>query len=50
MRVAMLVGSLMFGIVSGFIEIGLVDVTGPGVNQSDVQAFEDWFPPPPNWP
>jgi hypothetical protein len=63
MKVAMLVGALMFSLVSGLYDIGLldmVDVVGSPDNQAGLQAlpndqkavhsFEDYFPPPPNWP
>jgi hypothetical protein len=49
MRVAMLVGALMFGLLSGVYEIGLVDMGSPD-SQSAVRAYDDCFPPPPSWP
>jgi hypothetical protein len=50
MRTAMLVGSLMFSLVSGFYDIGLLDMIASPDDQGAVQAFDDFFPPPPNWP
>lgn len=50
MRTAMLVGALMFTLISGFYDIGLLDMIGTPDPQGEVHAFEDFFPPPPNWP
>jgi hypothetical protein len=49
MRVAMVVGALLFTFVSGFYELGAVDMIGQPENQA-VQSYEDSFPPPPSWP
>jgi hypothetical protein len=49
MRVAMVVGALLFSFVSGFYELGVADPVGTADNQA-VQAYDDHFPPPPSWP
>ena len=50
MRVAMLVGALMFSLISGFYETGLLDAVATPDDNGAVQAYDDSFPPPPNWP
>ena len=49
MRVAMLVGTLMFSLISGFYDIGGVDAVGTPDDEGTVQSYDDAFPPPP-WP
>jgi hypothetical protein len=53
MRVAMVVGMLIFNVMVGFYRSGLVQNanTDAGLSDAaDVQAFDDMAPPPPNWP
>jgi hypothetical protein len=52
MRVAMLVGVLMFNVIAGLYESGWALNGSPDAGLSDVgqvHACED-FPPPPSWP
>jgi hypothetical protein len=49
MKVAMLVGTLLFTFVSGFYQFGALDLVASPDNQA-VQSCEDSFPPPPSWP
>ena len=52
MRVAMLVGVLMFNVIAGLYESNWGFNVSPDAGLSDggpVQAFDD-FPPPPSWP
>jgi hypothetical protein len=48
MRVAMVVGALLFTFISGFYEFGAIDLSASPENQA-VHSYED-FPPPPSWP
>lgn len=48
MRVAILVGVLMFNVIAGLYDSGTLNVS-PDMGLSDVQAMED-VPPPPSWP
>jgi len=52
MRVAMLVGFLMFNLIEGWYESGwaLEASTDAGLSAGEVQACEGDSPPPPNWP
>ena len=53
MRVAMVVGLLIFNVMVGFYGSGLAgNVNGNAElsNGPEVQAFENQLPPPPNWP
>lgn len=50
MRVALLVGVLMFDMLVGFYEIGWIDGDASSDAAGEVQALEDTFPPPPSWP
>ena len=52
MRVAMVVGLLMFNVIAGLYESGLAlnASTDVGSDTGQVQACEDGFPPPPSWP
>ena len=53
MRVAMVVGALMFKMIVGLYESGLALDANAGAGLGDagqVQAFEGDTPPPPNWP
>jgi hypothetical protein len=45
----MLVGALMFSLIYGFYDIGVVDMVGAPDDEGTVQAYDDHFPPPP-WP
>lgn len=52
MRVAMLVGVLMFNVIAGLYQSdwGLNTSTDEGLSDAEqVHAFDE-FPPPPNWP
>ena len=49
MRVAMLVGALMFNVIAGLYESGWTQNVSPDASLSDVQAMDD-VPPPPSWP
>ena len=52
MRVAMLVGVLMFNVIAGLYESGWgsnMSIDAGLVDAGQVQAFDD-FPPPPSWP
>ena len=49
MRVAMLVGMLMFNVIAGLYESGWAQNASPDASLSDVQAMDD-VPPPPSWP
>jgi len=49
MRVAMLVGVLMFNVIAGLYESGWTLNVNPDAGLSDVQAMDD-VPPPPSWP
>lgn len=49
MRVAMVVGALLFTFVSGFYEFGVLDMGSSPDNQA-VQSYDETFPPPPSWP
>jgi hypothetical protein len=48
MKVAMLVGMLMFNVIAGLLETGWLDESAPS-EAGQVHSFEG-FPPPPNWP
>jgi hypothetical protein len=53
MRVAMLVGVLMFNVIAGLYQSDWALNASPDAgfsNGSQVQAFDGEFPPPPNWP
>ena len=53
MRVAMLVGALMFNVLAGLYESGwaMDATTDAGLSGAgEVQAYDDIIPPPPNWP
>jgi hypothetical protein len=53
MRVAMLVGMLMFNVIAGLYESGWALNGSPDDGLSgagQVRAFEGEFPPPPSWP
>lgn len=53
MRVAMLVGMLIFNVLVGFYGSGLAwnASTDAGLSTApEVQASDDMAPPPPNWP
>ena len=53
MRVAMVVGLLIFNLMVGIYGSGLAgNINGDSglSGATDVQAFEDQLPPPPNWP
>jgi hypothetical protein len=49
MRVAIVLGALLFTFVSGLNEFGLFDTVTEPENQM-VQSFDDHFPPPPSYP
>ena len=49
MKVAMLVGVLMFNVIAGLYESGWLGETEPS-EAGQVQACDDAFPPPPSWP
>jgi hypothetical protein len=49
MRLAMLVGTLLFTFVSGFYGLGGADIASAPDNQT-VQSYDETFPPPPSWP
>ena len=53
MRVAMLVGVLMFNVIAGLYQSDwALDATADeGLSGAgEVQAYDDILPPPPNWP
>ena len=52
MRVAMLVGFLMFNVIAGLYEGGwaLDPSADAGLSAGDVQACDGEVPPPPSWP
>ena len=50
MRVAMVVGMLMFNVLAGLYESGWALNASPDAGLSDVQAADDQTPPPPSWP
>lgn len=49
MRVAMVVGALLFTFVSGFYDLGAIDLVA-APETGAVRSFEDTPPPPPSWP
>ena len=53
MRVAMLVGVLMYNVIAGLYQSDWAPNASTDAGLSDagqVQAFDGEFPPPPNWP
>jgi hypothetical protein len=52
MRVAMVVGILMFNLIAGLYEGGWALNASPDAGLSDTQEVHafDGFPPPPSWP
>ena len=49
MRVAMLVGMLMFNVIASFYESGSALNVSPDAGLSDIQAMDE-APPPHSWP
>jgi hypothetical protein len=49
MKVAMLVGMLMFNVIAGLYEVGWLGESEPS-EAGQVRSCDDIFPPPPNWP
>lgn len=49
MKVAMLVGVLMFNVIAGLYQSDWLGDSGSS-DLGQVQACEDNFPPPPSWP
>jgi hypothetical protein len=50
MRVAILIGALMFNVIAGLYQSGWVTDGGLSNDAGQVKACEDILPPPPNWP
>lgn len=49
MKVAMLVGMLMFNVIAGLYQTGWLGASEPA-EVGQVRACDDILPPPPNWP